>query len=132
MNVAPQIFDPPRVPSFEIDLPVPPGINRLRRIDWKSAPRMAAWLAIADNMVLASRCLSRKEPRYVPAERFAIEIVMSEDHTRTDLDAQVKSLIDYLKRIRAIVDDAKPNLRKLTVEWGTAPEGCKVRVIPVD
>jgi hypothetical protein len=37
-------------------------------------------------------------------------------------------LIDYLRRIEVIQNDSPKYFRKLTVEWGTAPEGCRVTV----
>lgn len=111
-------------PVIVFDLPKPPSVNRTRKWDAKSERFVAAWKHNADKFVLAQRL---QQPRKIYGA-FELLIVMSEDHTRMDLDNGVKSLIDYLRRIDAIQNDSPQFLRKLTVEWGDAPEGCRVHV----
>jgi len=48
-----------------------------------------------------------------------------------DLDNCCKVLIDYLRRIELIANDAPKNMRRLVVEWGEAPEGVRVEVTPL-
>jgi hypothetical protein len=38
----------------------------------------------------------------------------------------VKAAIDYLRRVGLIHNDDKRYLRRLVVEWGDAPEGCRL------
>ena len=115
---------------FVLDLPVPKSVNRLRKVDWQASRGIKSWTAKADALVLAARCRSRDPIRFAPARRFELAITISETHTRIDLDNGLKHIIDYLKRIEAIVDDGPKHMRKLTVEWGTAPEGCRVAIRP--
>lgn len=105
-----------------LDLPPPPSVNRTRRVDWRSHKQLDAWTKAADALVMTQRY------RANPFSRFAINVVISEGHTRLDLDNGIKNLIDYLRRIEVIEDDSWKHMRKLTVEWGHAPEGCRVTV----
>ena len=107
-----------------LDLPVPPSVNRTRKVDWKAAVVFKSWIQQADTMVIASRLKLSK------LFCFSLHIVISEKHTRIDLDNGIKWLIDYLRRIEVIADDSPKHLRKLTVEWGEAPEGARVTVAP--
>jgi Holliday junction resolvase RusA-like endonuclease len=110
-----------------LDLPVPPSVNRSRRVNWgkNGYAKVTAWHQTSDGLLLAARY----KPRRV--DRFELHVTFSETHTRADLDNGLKSLIDYLRRIEAIVDDGPQHLRKLAVEWGDAPEGCRVRIVPL-
>lgn len=109
-----------------LDLPVPPSVNRTRRGDfWTGSNRMKRWHQAADGLLLAARF----RPLFL--ERFELHVTFSEQRTDMDLDNGLKALIDYLRRIEAIADDAPKNLRRLVVEWGEAPEGVRVEIRPV-
>lgn len=107
-----------------LDLPVPPSVNRTRRIDWAGHVKFKRWRDTADQLVLAARSHGR-----IPGPVF-IYITLSESHTRIDLDNGLKWLLDYLKRIEVIEDDRQSIVRKVILEWGFAPEGCRVEVVP--
>src|SRR5260370_3516257 len=102
-------------------LPIPPSVNMTRKVDWWGSQKVKRWAEHADHLLLKAR--------YKPAriEQFELHITIAEG--RGDLDNRLKSLIDYLRRIEAIVDDAPQNMRRITVELGEAPEGCRVRVV---
>jgi Holliday junction resolvase RusA-like endonuclease len=108
-----------------IRLPVPPSVNRTRRVDWRARKPLDAWTRTADAMVVEQRVRTNS-----PISRFELNIVVSEGHTRCDLDNILKHLVDFLRRINVIEDDSPRHLRKLTMRWGKAPEGCRVTVIP--
>lgn len=110
-----------------LDLPVPPSVNRSRRVNWgkNGFAKVTAWHEASDRLLLAARF----KPRRI--DRFELHVTVSEKHTRSDLDNPIKSLIDYLRRIEAIVDDGPQHLRKLVVEWGDAPEGVRVQIVPL-
>jgi hypothetical protein len=55
-------------------------------------------------------------------------VVLSEHHCKIDLDNGLKALIDYLRRIELIEDDSPKHMRRLVVEFGLAPMGCRVVV----
>lgn len=109
-----------------LDLPVPPSVNRARKINWGKDGYRAVrnWRGAADAMLLAAKY----RPLFL--EVFEIHITMAERERAPDLDNILKCLIDYLKRIEAITDDAPANMRRLVVEWGEAPEGCRVNIRP--
>lgn len=116
-----------------LDLPVPPSVNKTRRYDMSSTKIVRDWKDRAEPLVLAAKTSAINPLRLSKISRFEVAIVVSEDHTEMDLDNGIKTLIDYLKIIGVIRDDAKKNMRGLTVIWGSAaeaPEGCRVFVRP--
>lgn len=104
-----------------VDLPIPPSVNRTRRVDWAAKSRMDAWARQADMGVMVRRQLQKV---LGPVE---LRIVVS-DRYRGDLDNICKSAIDYLRRIEVIQNDSPKYLRKFTVEFGPC-EGCRVTVV---
>jgi len=132
MDAAPSYTDPPFAPPADvvIDLPAPPSVNRTRRIDWKGKRQLSAFCNVADAYVLAAKGRSISPLRLTKIPRFELLITMSEHHTRIDLDNGLKALIDYLRRIGLIEDDSPKHMRRLVVQWGTVPHGCRVTVRP--
>lgn len=106
-----------------LDLPVPPSVNRTRKVNWAAHAKTKAWISAADKTLLAQGW-----QRGGIIGRVELRVTLSEAHTGLDLDNALKGLIDYLRRIEVIEDDSKKYLRRLTVEWGTAPEGARVVV----
>lgn len=113
-------------PEITLDLPVPPSVNRTRKIDLCSLRLVNEWKQAADKFVLTQR---RGQPRKIFGG-YELLITLSEDHTSIDLDNGIKSLIDYLRKIEIVEDDSPKFFRRLTVEWGQALEGCRVTVRP--
>lgn len=111
-------------PVIVFDLPVPPSVNRTRRIDMRSLRLVNEWKQSADRFVFAQR---RQQPRTIIGQ-FELLVIFSEAHTKADLDNTLKSLIDYLRRIQAVRDDSPQYMRRIIVEWGDAPEGCRVHI----
>jgi Holliday junction resolvase RusA-like endonuclease len=120
----------PQSTDIVLDLPPPPSVNRLRKIDWPNSRVAKKWALAADKFVLAARCRSHNPVKCAKLNRFEILIVLSEAHSKCDLDNVCKGLLDYLCRIEIIEDDGPNHLRRLTVEWGTAPDGCRVTIRP--
>lgn len=107
-----------------LDLPAPPSVNRTRRVDWRGQHAAEHWQSIADKVVMATR--RHDQPRKVEGP-FELHVMLSPT-VKADPDNGLKNLIDYLRRIEVIQNDSPKYFRKLTVEWGTAPEGCRVTV----
>lgn len=123
-------FLPP--PDIVLDLPVPPSVNRTRRIDWSDRSK-ANWVTLADQCFTAAKCRVNDPLRGRKMEgAFEAIIVLSRDHTKMDLDNSVKALIDYAKRIELIKDDSPRYMRRLTLEWGEAPTGCRLTLRPME
>lgn len=133
MVALPSYADPPFAvpPDIILDLPVPPSVNRTRRVDWSAVRTMKAWSNVADAYVLAAKGRSNSPLKLIRVARFELIVTLDERQTRIDLDNGLKSLIDYLRRIQLIEDDSPKHLRKLTVTWGTAPMGCRVTIRPL-
>lgn len=112
-------------PDVVLDLPVPPSVNRTRRVDWKGKRQTGKWSKSADKFVMLART-KRRDMFDLKLSRFEVHVVLSEDHTGIDLDNSIKELVDYLCRAGLIENDAPKNMRKITAEWGHAPEGCRV------
>ena len=117
---------PPGSIEVTLDLPAPPSVNRTRRVDWEGVRAKKKWAREADIMVMAARCRTRDPmPRQIACQ-FEATITLSERHTHMDIDNGVKNLIDYLRRIELIIDDSPKYLRRLIVQFGDAPMGCRV------
>jgi len=125
----PSMTDPPfAVPAdMTIDLPAPPSVNRTRKLDFSSLRVTNAWKNVANEYVLVAKCRKNSPLKLSKVSRFELHIVMDE-RSRTDLDNGLKVLIDYLRKIEAIEDDSPKHMRRLVVEFGHAPLGCRVTV----
>ena len=128
------VLDPPFAcpPDIWLDLPVPPSVNRGRKIDWSDKSK-AKWIVQADNCFTAAKCRVREPIRNRKLDgAFEAIVTLSEDHTKMDLDNGIKALIDYARRRNLITDDAPKYFRRLTVQWGEAPAGCKLVLRPME
>lgn len=105
-----------------LDLPAPLSVNRTRRIDWSAKPQIGRWIKAADAMVMSQG----KLPPPIRG-RFEVTITLASD-SRIDADNPIKGLIDYLRRLELIENDDPRYMRRLVVEFGEAPEGCRVTV----
>ncbi|SRR5260370_32241233 len=111
--------------EITLNLPVPPSVNRTRRVDWRNSRIVRQWTEDADALVLSGpKVIGRRIPR------FELLVVVSAE-CRNDLDNSLKILIDYLRRIEVIEDDGPKHMRRITIEWGMAPEGCCITVRPI-
>ncbi|EJW11267.1 hypothetical protein A33M_3345 [Rhodovulum sp. PH10] len=112
-----------------IDLPVPPSVNETRRVDWSASRKLKRWRDTADGIVLVAKCRPDRPLRLRKIVCFEVVITVDERQTGSDLDNIAKATVDYLRRIELIENDAPKNMRKLTMQWGQAPEGLRVEVI---
>jgi Holliday junction resolvase RusA-like endonuclease len=117
-------------PDIILDLPAPPSVNKTRKIDWAASRDVKAWRNVANAYVLHAKMRSVRPLQFTKVKRFQLTVVMSEHHTKIDLDNGLKALIDYLRKIELIEDDSYRHMRRLVVEWGHAPMGCRVTVRP--
>lgn len=131
----PSIIDRPFAPplDIELDLPAPPSVNRI----WQrakagkrhvyTAPVYTAWKREADALIGAMAQLRGVKPIF---GAFEATVILSEKHTKIDLDNAVKPLLDYAKRINLITDDGPKFQRRTVLQWGYAPHGCKLILRP--
>lgn len=103
-----------------LDLPAPLSVNRTRRMDWSAKRGIDAWVDQADRLVMSQGKLPN------PLMNRYEAIVVLRDGSGLDCDNAVKGVLDYARRIGLVADDSPKYLRKLTVEFGDAPFGCKL------
>lgn len=117
--------DPPFAcpPDTILDVPVPPSVNRTRRVNWAAKPIVDAWKREADGMVVASGQFRAARKM---AGRYELTVILDEKKCRADPDNILKVAVDYLRRLKVIENDSPKFARRITVEWGIAPSGCRL------
>lgn len=109
-----------------LDLPAPLSVNRTRRINFAAKRKIDAWQRNAD-----AHFLMQKQRLGAPVPgRFEVVITLPED-SALDLDNTPKAVIDALRRFRLVTDDSPKFMRRVTLEFGDAPTGCRVTVNPL-
>ena len=107
-----------------LDLPRPLSVNRTRRIDWSAKPAIKRWVSAADALVMSQGPL----PKRISGP-FEANLVFPQGHA-IDLDNSPKMVLDYLRRLELIDNDDPKRMRRLVLEFGKAPEGCRIIVMP--
>lgn len=113
-----------------LDIPVPPSVNRTRRINWAALPMVKKWKKAADLVLMASGQYRAAKPHRISGQ-YELTIVLNEAKCRKDLDNPIKAAIDYLRRLDLIEDDSPKYARQVVIMWGDAPEGCRLILRPV-
>lgn len=107
-----------------LELPQPISVNRIWRKTKAGISKSKAyerWIKSADDMLLDLGQLRGVKPI---DGKFTATIVVK--RSRTDLDNNSKSVLDFLQSRNFIIND---NLcEELTLRWGDAPTGCRVTV----
>jgi hypothetical protein len=123
--------EPTTAPNSSIavlDLPPPPSVNETGRDYGPGTAALHRWHRVADAEVLAQGGM-RRLPRI--GGRYQVLVTLDERNCRADLDNGIKALIDYARRIELVRDDSPKYLRRLVVEWGEAPTGCRLTLTPL-
>lgn len=110
------------LPALVLDLPLPPSVNRVTARLGNSSTIVKTWIRQADFHVLLQK---QRILDWHTAGAFALHVTWSEDSSG-DIDNRIKILLDYLQRIELVENDR--HCRHLTVCYGDAPEGCRVRL----
>ena len=106
---------------FTLELPAPPSVNRFTKKLGNKSPEVIRWANIADKYLYLKRHYLRLSCE------FELSITWSASNfKKSDIDNRVKPLLDWLQRVEVISNDKL--CRKLTVEWGWAPEGCLLKI----
>lgn len=116
-------FLPPAPRLIVLDLPPPISVNKSRKINWASHRRVQKWLRSSDMAIMAGGGVRRLGK--IPAQ-FEVRIILDEQQTHCDADNAAKILIDYCRRLELVVDDNKKYMRRVIIEFGEAPTGCRV------
>ena len=100
-------------------LPIPPSVNRSRRIDWDGHKKVKEFYLRADLFLSAHDRDAPRKTRSITG-RYELTITIPEALSGIDLDNHCKTLIDYLVLRQFVAGDDKRYLRRLVVEWGSA------------
>ncbi len=109
-----------------LDIPVPLSVNRTRKVNYAAMSAVKNWKASADAMVMASGQYKTARRFRRPEKPCEIKIILCEKRCKLDPDNPIKNAIDYLRALELIENDTGKHVRKITVEWGAAPQGCRI------
>jgi Holliday junction resolvase RusA-like endonuclease len=109
-----------------LDLPAPISVNETRRINWRAKAKIDAWTRDADAHFL----LRKRKCGPAILGQFEITITLP-DGSQTDADNAVKGIIDAVRRFRLVPDDNPKFMRRVVIEFGEAPTGCRVMIRPL-
>jgi hypothetical protein len=107
-----------------LDLVHPPSVNKTRKHDPATLSAYKAWHRACDQLVLTQkrgRLPKIKGP-------WQATITLRDDASRADMDNGIKATIDYAVRINLVEGDSRKIFRRLVVEFGEAPHGCRIKV----
>jgi len=117
--------------SVIIDLPLPPSVNRLMARLGNKSTVVQRWIRVADAHLMSRPAEWRRIQAGAVKGPFLIHITWDrEEFGISDIDNRCKVLLDYLQRICLIENDRL--CRAMSVRFGVAPDGCRVRIRPWD
>ena len=124
-------LDRPFAPPLDVvlDVPVPPSVNRTRKVHWAGHRKYEAWKRNAGFHLLANG--QYRASKQIRLHRYELTVILNEAMCRLDPDNTIKAACDFLKGLEVIADDSPQQARKITIEWGDAPDGCRLIVRPV-
>ena len=112
-----------------VDLPFPPSVNRIWRISKNSTrphldTRYASWKRVCDNLATANK------RAWAPVTGpFEAVVTLDENYryrATSDADNRLKAVMDWLQRAKLIENDKLA--QRTVIQWGHAPEGCRVEI----
>jgi Holliday junction resolvase RusA-like endonuclease len=112
-----------------LNLPLPPTVNGIYRY---GKGRLYKAEGYKQWQTDAGWAIKEQRHRQMPVNgHFTSHIILSQERRGvSDIDNRLKALFDLLETHDLIKNDRLQD--KLTVEWGEAPEGCKVYIWPTD
>lgn len=107
-----------------LDVPPPPSVNRTRKVHWRGHQKYKAWKKAA-GLHLVANGQFRPARRGIP-NRYELTITLNEKICGMDPDNPVKAACDLLRSLEIIRDDSPWYARRIVIEWGDAPDGCRM------
>jgi Holliday junction resolvase RusA-like endonuclease len=114
------------ISQITLDLPIPPSVNALRRVDWANNAKRQRYYLHADLHISAYG--PKPAPVRIICRPFEVTIQIPEQGPRIDLDNHCKCLLDYLVSREFIPDDNRARLRRLVVEFSQQIQACRVLI----
>jgi hypothetical protein len=106
-----------------LDLPVPPSVNDTRRVDWPGQRKYRQW-CIDAGWHLVANGQWRGRPKGIG--RYELTMILNEDLCAFDPDNPLKAAVDLLRHLEITTDDSPKFARRIVIEWGDAPDGCRL------
>jgi hypothetical protein len=124
--IYPKAIKSPSTVEITLDLPVPPSVNRIRRVDWANHKKRQQFYLRADLFLTAHG--PHPAPVRLITGGYEIRIQIPETLCGIDLDNHCKAILDYLVSREIVPDDSKRFLRRLTIEWGSPVPACHITI----
>jgi Holliday junction resolvase RusA-like endonuclease len=116
------------VPDITLDLPLPPSVNKVRRINWAGYRDYQRWQDDADKTLM----LHKQNKQHSIVGPYALVITVNYDRFQGDLDNILKCAIDYCVSRKFVSDDRKKFLRGIAVRFEEGlPEACRITIASV-
>lgn len=112
--------------EFTLELPVPPSINRCRKITLLGRQLLKHWHRDADAHLMVSMNVRRPLPVGQISGHCEAVIELSEDATGIDLDNCLKAVLDYAVSRGFLPDDSPKFVRQIVLRWSTGGPGVKL------
>jgi len=126
-----------RLDQVTLDLPPPPSVNRLRRLNKTEMRYHGVWIDKCHRMVTKqfadAKLRGMSRPSFGEA-RVEVLVQLNENMKLRDADNAGKAVLDYLRRIEIIKDDSKQYVRRIVFEWvkpSDAPDGVRLTVVRI-
>lgn len=116
-----------------LDVPPPPSVNRTRKVHWAGHRKYEAWKTAAGLHLVENGQFRKAKPGI--KGQYELMITLNESMCKLDPDNAAKAVSDFLKSLELITDDNPTYARRIVIQWGEAPSGCRVTlraVHPVD
>jgi hypothetical protein len=110
-----------------LDLPIPPSVNRTRRVDWQGHKQVKEFYTRSDLFLSAHDRDAPRKTRIITGP-YQLTIAIPETLSGIDLDNHCKTLIDYLVSREFVAGDDKQHLRRLVVEWAFETVACRITI----
>ena len=109
--------------DWVFDIPVPPSVNRTRKVYWQGHRKLEKWRSDV-GWHLVGNGQHRKAPFRLG--RYELIVTLDRSKCRLDPDNVLKAGIDLLRHLNFIADDGPKHCERIVVEWGQAPDGCRL------
>ena len=118
----------PDADEIHLSLPAPPSVNATRRIDKAGIRAKREWIKHCDGYVYADGGVKRLGR--IPGT-YEAQLILDPNLTRLDIDNAIKNVLDYVSlHLELVTDDSPKYLRRVVIEFDTAPRGCRVVLRP--
>lgn len=107
-----------------LDVPAPPSVNRTRKVHWRGHKKYVAWKKNAGLRLIENG--QYRAARGGVLGKYELTVTLNEAMCPADPDNHLKAVGDFLKSLNFIVDDGPAYARRIVIEYGDVPDGCRI------